>query len=175
MSSIRLDAFTQPEELAYIHLLVVCWRYLCKALDLRQVCSSQQATPLFESPDQPRMLRTWVLDALCTWLWWDPPLGIPTLWYATRVCSPQSIDLIKRTERIQRRATKFILNLPYMFSETYKERLVLSNLIPISYWHEYLDVLFYFKSINKHVFLSENTIPTRLNHPGQQDQSKVQT
>ena len=58
MSSIRLDASTQPEELAYIHLFVVCWRYLCKALDLRQVCSSQQATPLFESPDHPRMLRT---------------------------------------------------------------------------------------------------------------------
>ena len=87
----------------------------------------------------------------------------PTLGYATQVWSPQSIDLIKRTERIQRRATKFILNLPYMCSETFKERLVLSNLIPISYWHEYLDVLFFFKSINKHVFLSENTIPTRPN------------
>ena len=88
----------------------------------------------------------------------------PTLEYATQVWSPQSIDLIKRAERIQRRATKFILNLPYMCSENYKERLVLSNLIPISYWHEYLDVLFFksFKSINKHVFLSENTISTRL-------------
>ena len=51
-----------------------------------------------------------------------------------------------------------------MCSENYKERLVLSNLIPISYWHEYLDVLFFksLKSINKHVFLSENTISTRL-------------
>ena len=86
----------------------------------------------------------------------------PTLGYATQVWSPQSIDLIKRTERIKSRATKFILNLPYICSETYKERLVLSNLTPISYWHEYLDVLFFFKSINKHVFLPENTIPTRL-------------
>ena len=85
-----------------------------------------------------------------------------TLGYATQVWSPQSIDLIKRTERIQRRATKFILNLLYMCGETYKERLVLSNLIPTSYWHEYLDVLFFFKSINKHIFLSESTIPTRL-------------
>ena len=85
-----------------------------------------------------------------------------TLGYATQVWSPQSIDLIKRTERIQRRATKFILNLLYMCGETYKERLVLSNFIPTSYWHEYLDVLFFFKSIKKHVFLSENTIPTRL-------------
>ena len=86
----------------------------------------------------------------------------PTLGYATKVWSPQSIDLIKQTERIQRRTTKFILNLPYMCSETYKERLVLSNLNPISYWHEYLDVLLFLKSIKRCVFLSENTIPTRL-------------
>ena len=47
----------------------------------------------------------------------------PTLEYATQVWSPQSIDLIKRAERIQRLATKFILNLPYMCSENYKEGL----------------------------------------------------
>ena len=42
----------------------------------------------------------------------------PTFGYATQVWSPQSIDLIpvKRTERIQRRAAKFMLNLPYMCS-----------------------------------------------------------
>ena len=79
----------------------------------------------------------------------------PTLGYGTRVWSPQSIDLIEQAERIQCRATKFILNIPYMCSETYKQKLILSNLIPISYWHEYLDVLFFFKSINKHVFLSD--------------------
>ena len=49
-----------------------------------------------------------------------------------------------------------------MCSDTYKESLVLSNLIPSFYWREYLEVLFFFKSINKHVFLSENTSPTRL-------------
>ena len=79
----------------------------------------------------------------------------PSLGYATQVLSPQSIDLIKRTECIQRHATKF------MCSETYKERLVLSNLTPISNWLEYLDVLF-FKFINNHIVISENTIPTRL-------------
>ncbi|CAB3990931.1 Hypothetical predicted protein [Paramuricea clavata] len=41
-----------------------------------------------------------------------------TLGYATQVWSPQSIDLITRTERIQRRATKFILKLPYVCGET---------------------------------------------------------
>ena len=58
----------------------------------------------------------------------------PTLERATQALSHQPTDLIKRTERIQRRATKFILNLPYMCSETYKERLVLSNLSPFPIW-----------------------------------------
>ena len=80
----------------------------------------------------------------------------PTLGYATQVWSPKSIDVIKRTERIQRGATKFILNLQYMWSETYKERLILSNLIPLSYWHEYLDILFFYKSINRHVIINNN-------------------
>ena len=121
--------------------------------NFRPVCSSKQATRLFESISHGCVStrRTLYLAVVR-----------PTLGYATQVWSPQSIYLIKPTERIQRRATKFILNLPYMCSENYKERLVLSNLIPISNWHEYFDVLFFFKSINKHVFLSENTIPTRL-------------
>lgn len=33
--------------------------------------------------------------------------------YATQVWAPQSIELIQRVERIQRRATKYILNLPF--------------------------------------------------------------
>jgi hypothetical protein len=37
----------------------------------------------------------------------------PHLGYATQVWSPQSIDLIRRVERVQRRATKVILNLPF--------------------------------------------------------------
>ncbi len=37
------------------------------------------------------------------------------LGYASQVWSPQFISLIKRTERIQRRASKFMLNLPYLF------------------------------------------------------------
>jgi hypothetical protein len=68
-----------------------------------------------------------------------------TLGYATQVWSPQSIDLITRTERIQRRATKFILKLPYVCGETYKDRLISLDLLPITYWHEYLDIMFSLK------------------------------
>ena len=38
----------------------------------------------------------------------------PVLGYGTQVWCPQSISLVRRTERIQRRASKFILKLPYM-------------------------------------------------------------
>ena len=62
-----------------------------------------------------------------------------TLGYATQVWSPQSIDLITRTERIQRRAAKFILKLPFVCAETYKDRLITLKLLPITYWHEYLN------------------------------------
>ena len=41
------------------------------------------------------------------------PLVSPHLVYATQIWAPQSIELIVRLERIQRRATKFILKLPY--------------------------------------------------------------
>ena len=44
-----------------------------------------------------------------------------TLGYAIRVWSPQSIDLITRTEPIEQRTTKFILKLPFVCAETCKQ------------------------------------------------------
>ena len=82
-----------------------------------------------------------------------------TLGYATHVWSPQSIDLIRRTERIQRRATKFILKLPYVCGETYKDRLISLNLLPITYWHEFLDIMFFFKAINNIITVSNEVPP----------------
>ena len=82
-----------------------------------------------------------------------------TLGYATQVWSPQSIDLITRTERIQRRATKFILKLPFVCAETYKDRLITLKLLPITYWHEYLDIMFFFKAINNFVTISNEVLP----------------
>ena len=58
-------------------------------------------------------------------------LGYATQW------SPQSIGLLKRVENVQRRATKLILKLPFRCDVTYKTRLRLTNLLPISYWHEF--------------------------------------
>ena len=63
------------------------------------------------------------------------------LGYATQVWAPQSKELIRKIERIQRRATKYIFNLPFLCEESYKDRLIKLALLPVSYWHEYLDMV----------------------------------
>ena len=45
----------------------------------------------------------------------------PALGYATQVWSPQLVELINRVERVQRRASKFILGLPFMCDLSYKD------------------------------------------------------
>ena len=81
------------------------------------------------------------------------------LGYATQVWSPQSIGLLKRVENVQRRATKLILKLPFRCDVTYKTRLQLTNLLPISYWHEFLDIVFFYKAVNNLVFIDSEALP----------------
>ena len=52
------------------------------------------------------------------------------LCYASHVWAPQSVELIKRVERIQRRATKFSLDLPFICDVGYSVRLEQLDLIP---------------------------------------------
>ena len=86
----------------------------------------------------------------------------PSLGYATQVWSPQSVELINRVERVQRRASKFILGLPFMCDVSYKDRLISTELLPLSYWHEYLDLMFFFKAITGIVSMSQNSLPERI-------------
>ena len=67
----------------------------------------------------------------------------PRLGYATQVWSPQSIELIRKVEQIQRRATKFVLGLPFRCNQSYSNRLIHLKLLPICYWHELLDLVFF--------------------------------
>jgi hypothetical protein len=67
------------------------------------------------------------------------------LGYATQVWTPQSVELQMKVERTQRRATKYILNLPFTCSIDYTSRLQALQLLPICYWHEYLDLVYFFK------------------------------
>ena len=65
--------------------------------------------------------------------------------FPTQVWAPQSIDLIVKLERTQRRARKYILNLPFTCAVKYSSRLLSLSLLPICYWYEYLDMVHYFK------------------------------
>ena len=70
------------------------------------------------------------------------------LGYATQVWTPQSIELLLQIEKPQRRATKYILNLPFISSVSYNSRLRTLHLLPICYWHEYIDMVHFFKIVN---------------------------
>ena len=85
----------------------------------------------------------------------------PALGYATQVWSPQSIELVRKTESVQRQASKFTLKLPFTCTESYKDRLMYINLLPVSYWHEYLDLMFFFKAINGIITVPKEILPKR--------------
>ena len=70
------------------------------------------------------------------------------------------MELIKRTERIQRRASKFILDLPFICDVSYSKRLELLDLIPFCYWHEFLDLVFSFKCVNGIININGNVLPS---------------
>ena len=72
----------------------------------------------------------------------------PHLGYATQIWSPQSVLQIQQIERTQRRATKFILELSFTSTTDYTTRLQTLSLLPICYWHEYLDMVLFYKITN---------------------------
>ena len=79
--------------------------------------------------------------------------------YATQIWAPQSIVLIVKLDRIQRRTSKFILKLLYSSNISYKSRLQTLNLIPIFYWHELLDLTFFFKLTHGLVNVNSSVLP----------------
>ena len=83
----------------------------------------------------------------------------PALGYATQVWSPQTIDLIRRIECVQRCASKFILDLPFLCEESYRDRLLSIDILPICYWQEFLDLAFFFKATNGIVCVSHDVLP----------------
>ena len=58
--------------------------------------------------------------------------------------APQSRTLTLEVENIQRRASRFICKNSEL---SCKDRLLNLNLLPINYWLEYLDLLFFYKCI----------------------------
>ena len=85
------------------------------------------------------------------------------LCYASQVWAPQSVKLIKRVERIERRVNKFILDLPFICDVGYGVRLEQLDLIPLCNWHEFLDLVFYFKCINGIINIHDDVLSPVLN------------
>ena len=68
----------------------------------------------------------------------------PKLIYCSCVWHPHLIKDIVSLEKIQRRATKFILN---DFSSDYKSKLLRLNLFSLMLLYEYYDIIFFFKCL----------------------------
>jgi hypothetical protein len=86
----------------------------------------------------------------------------PALGYATQVWSPQSIELVRKTERVQCRASKCILKLPFRCTESYKDRPMSINLLPCSLllaWD--IELMFFFKAINGIIIVRKEILPKR--------------
>ena len=76
------------------------------------------------------------------------------LGYCSQIWAPQSvIRNILLVESVQRRATRFICKTAP--DSSYRDRLVLLNLLPLNYWLEYLDLVFFYKC-------KSNSVPTDL-------------
>ena len=75
--------------------------------------------------------------------------------YCSQLWAPQSvISNLFLVEKVQRRATRFILKNSSNLS--YKDRLIKLKLLPLNYWLEYLDLVFFFKCLHGHVDLTRS-------------------
>ena len=52
-----------------------------------------------------------------------------------------------------KQAAKFILCLPFLTNISYKERLMSVNLLPVCYWHEVLDLVYFYKATHNMIHL----------------------
>ncbi len=84
---------------------------------------------------------------------------LPHLSYCSPIWRPTLVKDIMALERIQRRATKFILS---DYSSTYKSRLRSLNLLPLMYQLELNDILFFISCIKDPSYVLVQTHSTNL-------------
>ena len=80
--------------------------------------------------------------------------------FASQIWCPQSVELINDIEKVQRRATKFILSLGFLTDVPYSSRLKDLDLLPITYWHEFLDLVLLHKIINNQTVIDVSARPS---------------
>ena len=86
------------------------------------------------------------------------------LCYGSQIWAPQSVALVKRVKSLQKRATKYILNLPFRCDTTYNERLALLDLLPLCYWHEFLGMVTFYKLMHGIMTIDNNLLQPSLNN-----------
>ena len=74
--------------------------------------------------------------------------------------------LISKLESIQRHATKFILCLRCSTNISYKKRPMSVNLLPMCYWHELLDLVYFYKATHNTIHLDPSVVPFLRESPG---------
>jgi hypothetical protein len=83
--------------------------------------------------------------------------------YATEVWSPPTIKMRSTVERIQRRATSWILQAK-RGEIAYKQRLTTLGLLPLCYEREIKDLVFFFKALYGHIDLDVHSFVTFVNN-----------
>ena len=81
---------------------------------------------------------------------------------------PSFSELINGIEKVKRRATKFILNLGFLTDVPYSSRLKDLDLLSITYWHEFLDLVLLYKIIN-------NQVPVHQQHCLEKREARILT
>ena len=85
------------------------------------------------------------------------------LCYGTEIWSPSDVSLKIKIERIQRRATRWILR-SRIGELSYKERLQTLDMLPLCYVREIQDLVFFYKALHGYVDVDISNCVSFINH-----------
>ena len=85
------------------------------------------------------------------------------LCYATQVWSPAQVSLKAQVERVQRHATRWILQ-TQIGEMSYRDRLITLHLLPLTYNRELKDLVFFYKCFFNHIHLDVCSFTNFISH-----------
>ena len=85
------------------------------------------------------------------------------LCYATQVWSPAQVSLKAQVERVQRRATRWILQ-TRIGEMSYRDRLITPDLLPLTYDKELKDLVFFYKCFFNYIHLDVCSFTNFISH-----------
>ena len=133
LSGLPLTSVNQCKDLGIIFSSDLSWSHHYKMISSRAYCRLGLIRRIFSSRAPVRTKKLLYLSLVRS-----------QLTYCSQVWRPRLIKDFTALERIQRRATKFILN---DYSSNYRDRLITLNLLPLLYLYELSDLLFFIKCL----------------------------